>query len=90
MATFSRSHQFQAGVTPAWSTAHTVHGRVVAHIWSDDGLTFDLRLTRPDGAQLVLTVPAAPNHVWDTPLDPDELLVIEARNTGTDINVLVI
>lgn len=92
MATFSRSHQFLSGAggfLPA--PPHVVHGRVVAHIWSDDGATFSLRITRPAGTAVVLVVPAAPANVWETPLNPDETFTIEASSAaGSLINVLVI
>ena len=92
MATFSRSHQFASGAggfLPA--VAHTIHGRVVAHVWSNDGATFTLRITRPNGTAVDLVVPVAPNNVWETPLNPDETFAIQASSAaGSLINVLVI
>jgi hypothetical protein len=92
MSTFSRTHQFASGAAaflPAGG--HNIHGRKVAHIWSDDGVAFTLRITRPDGAAIDLNVPATPANHWETPLHPDETFSIQASTAaGSNINVLVI
>lgn len=93
MATFSRSHQFASGVAPLFEppvTPHVVHGREVAHLWSDDGAAFTLRITRPAGTAIDLLVPASPANHWETPLHPDEVFTIQARSVaGSAINVVV-
>jgi hypothetical protein len=91
LATLSRSHAIAAGVLPAVSTLDNVHGREVAHLWSADELAWTLRMTRPDGVAVDILVPAAPNHVFELALDPDEVVGVQFGNAGaTNINVLVI
>ncbi len=92
MSTFSQSHQFLSGAAaflPAGG--HEIHGRRAVTFWSDDGLTYDLQITRPNGVSIVATIPALPNHYSTWLLAPGEKFNVEASSAGgSTINVLVI
>ncbi len=92
MATFSRSHQFASGGVPAWLPAggHEIHGRKSVTFWSDNGVTYDLNITRPNGVSVIAVVPATPAHYITFALVPGEKFNVQARSAGGNINVLVI
>jgi hypothetical protein len=58
--------------------------------WSDDGATYDLRITRPGGVPVDATIPAAPSHYATFLITEDEMFNVLASSAGgSDINVLV-
>lgn len=92
MSTFSLSHQFASGAAaflPAGG--HEIHGRRAVTFWSDDGATYDLRITRPNGVPIDATIPAAPSHYATFLLVMGEKFNVQASSAaGSTINVLVI
>tara|TARA_Y100000310_G_scaffold254832_1_gene262004 strand:- start:1 stop:279 length:279 start_codon:yes stop_codon:yes gene_type:complete len=92
MSTFSRTHAFASGAAaflPAGG--HEIHGKTGVTFWSDDGLTYTLRITRPGGVPIDAIIPATPNHYVAFDLHPDEGFNVEASSVGgSTINVMVV
>ena len=92
MSTFSLSHQFASGAAAFLPVGgHEIHGVRAVTFWSDDGATYDLQITRPNGVPVVATIPATPNHYVTWVLALGEKFNVEASSAGgSTINVLVI